>query len=73
MLQNEWSYAEDRQPATSRLRKDWLTDSGSMLQWRMEVRSENLGAGTVRFREIVVKGSLLGELMLSIENKDDRA
>ena len=66
-LPNGQTWGEDRTPAKSHTRKYWI--SNECLEWELEVRTEELGGGTIRLGELLVKGQFTGELTLSI--KDD--
>jgi hypothetical protein len=59
-----WSFGEDRQWSRSALRKNWGTDK--LLSWFMEVRTEDIGAGSIRLGEMIVTGSITGDLTMSI-------
>jgi hypothetical protein len=59
-----WSFTEDRQWSRGSLRKNW--DDTQQLSWFMEVRTEDVGAGSVRMGEMVIRGSMQGELTMSI-------
>ena len=62
---NDWSWGEDQIPATSRRLKHWTGEN--CLSWFLEVRTEDLGAGTVRLGQVLVKGiGPTGQLTLSI-------
>ena len=59
-----WSFSEDRQWSRGALRKNW--DTAKQLSWFMEVRSEDVGGGSIRMGEMVIRGSMPGELTISI-------
>jgi len=62
-----WSVSEDLQWASSWVCKQWRDES---LYWELEVRTERTSVGSQRLGELVLKGSLNGELMLSIHETD---
>lgn len=79
MVKNHsWSWHDDRQWASSRLLKQWTSGQKKwfeappehptveQLEWRLEVRDEFNGAGSQRMGEIVLKGSMVGDLTIRI-------
>ena len=62
------NWAEDRQWSSSWFQKQWV--AGPELLWHMEVRSENLGTGTMRLGEICLRGSPAGTLKMSLSQVD---
>jgi hypothetical protein len=64
---NDWRWHEDRQWSQSWFCKQWR---GDKLHWEMEVRTENLGAGTSRLGELEMNGSHTGILTLAIHETD---
>jgi hypothetical protein len=63
-----WSFPEDRQWSRGALRKNW--DTEKQLSWFMEVRTEDIGAGSVRMGEMVIRGSMTGVLNMSIAEQE---
>ena len=61
------NWAEDQQQSQSWFCKQW---KGDVLHWEIEVRTENLGAGTARLGELEINGRMPGELTLAIHNND---
>ena len=59
-----WSFTEDRQWSRGALRKNW--DDSQQLSWYLEVRTEDVGAGTIRMGEMTIRGSMDGTLLMSI-------
>lgn len=50
----EWTWTEDRQWASSRIREQW-DEPTQRRTWELEVRSENRGVGSLRLGEIYLR------------------
>jgi len=68
LSRREWNVTEDADRSHSRLTREWY--AGPSLNWEMEVRTENLGAGTMRLGELSITGMMTGELKLSIKTME---
>lgn len=61
-------HSDNRQPAQSYLTKRFSAD-GSQIAYRMEVRTENLGGGSIRLGEIIMRGTMSGQMMVSLHGE----
>lgn len=59
-----WLWGEDRQWSRSYCLKTVVP--GEAIRWTLEVRSENHGIGSQRLGLMVIRGSIAGELVMSI-------
>ena len=66
-LRTTLNWSEDQQRSQSWFCKQW---KGDTLHWEMEVRTENLGAGTARLGELEINGKWPREFTLAIHHTD---
>lgn len=66
---NKNSRSDDNEPADSYLKKRISAD-GLQIAYRMEVRTENLGSGSIRMGEIILRGTMAGQMMISLNGAE---
>lgn len=72
---NSWSWHDDRQWATSRLIKNgskWFEqDASDEINWRLEVRSEDVIGSNFRMGELFIRqNKITGDMLLSMDIED---
>lgn len=71
-MDKPWIWNQDRIPAQSIRRKVW-DEAHSTCDWWLEVRTEDIGVGSMRMGQLVFRGSNSGELTMRLEEVEDNA
>ena len=72
IVDKPWIWSQDRVLAQSLRRKVWDEDR-SACEWWLEVRTEDIGGGSIRMGQLVFRGSADGELTMRLEEIEDNA
>ena len=67
-----WIWNQDRIISSSVRRKMW-NENQSTCDWWLEVRTEDIGGGSIRMGQVVFRGSADGELTMRLEDVEDNA